>query len=68
MVFLAYVVKEILILRPFGPHKNFGKLKPPLNIKIFQKYYTCGVIVRIGPLCKGQSKKIQKYAKYGAPY
>jgi len=39
MEFLAYVVKEVLTLRPFGPPQNFGGLEPPLNIKIFQIFY-----------------------------
>jgi len=68
MEFLAYVIKEILILRPFGPIKIFGGLEPPLNLKICEKYFTCGVFVKIGPLCKCQGQNIQMSAKYGTAY
>jgi len=56
MEILAYVIKKILTLRPFGPLKNFGGLEPPLNIKIFQKYFHVVFLLGLDPFARIRAK------------
>jgi len=67
MEFLAYVVKEILTLRPFRPPKNFRDLELHLNIKIYKNILHVVFLSGLDPFAMVKAKKIQKSAKYGTP-